>query len=321
MSDQKRRNGSKPNRTTGHGKPKLGEADRRVLDEWAAWQKAAHRSRETVNRKDKLLTKFAESISSSLVDATDGDVIDWFQNNDRWAPGTAHLYFNILNSWFVWLQRTKRRADNPMTMLDSPRRPEYLPRPVPDEDLRRMLATNMRSRTRAMIMLAFLAGLRVSEIARVKGEDVDLSGRLLYVRGKGGSVKPVPLNERLVNLACQMPATGWWFPGRESFGGYIDPTRHVDAKSVSNTIQAVMKRAGVRATPHALRHWFGTNALQASGGDLRAVQVLMRHTSVQSTQIYTAVADDRRAEIVEMLDPWASRSRPAPQRKPEGPLR
>ncbi|WP_264003498.1 tyrosine-type recombinase/integrase [Mycolicibacterium sphagni] len=244
----------------------------------------------------------------SPVDAAESDIQDWFERHRQWSDGTALAYWHALKAWFSWLQMQGHRSDHPMLLLLPPPRQPSVPRPLSDEDLRRLIGERMHDRTRLMILLAAFAGLRASEIARVRGEDVDLSARLLYVKGKGGARKTVPLHPVLVRAAARMPKNGWWFPGRR-LDGYVDEGRPVLASSVSQTISNAMTRAGVRGTPHALRHWFGTSTLRKCG-DLRTVQTLMRHDSSRSTEIYTEVADDRRGEVVDMLNPWGSSSFP-----------
>lgn len=154
-----------------------------------------------------------------------------------------------------------------------------------------------------MILLALLAGLRVHEIAKIRGEDFDLMAGLLWVRGKVRKLKSVPLHPRLVELASEMPAEGWWFPMRGA------PSEHVHAKSVSDVVGRTMRRAGVNGTPHALRHWFGSTLLDEDV-DIRVVQELMRHKSIASTQVYTAVPTGRRREAVGRLDVLRGGRRP-----------
>ncbi len=88
-----------------------------------------------------------------------------------------------------------------------------------------------------------------------------------------------------------VPAGGWWFPMR----GHEAVPMH--AKSVSDVVGRTMRRAGVRGTPHSLRHWYGTSLLD-DGADLRTVQELMRHKSIASTQIYTKVSDQKQKDAI-----------------------
>ena len=278
------------------------------LGEWTAFQKAARRSPETIKLRAPVVQKFAEEISVNPVSATSADIVAWLEQNPQWSAATARTYWSALSAWFQWLIRQEYRVDNPMLKLDTPPRPVHQPRPVSESDLSRLLSTRMHRRTRVMILLAALAGMRASEIAGLKGEDVDLAGRLLHVRcaktrGRVLVIKTVPMHPLLAEEVAKMPAKGYWFPSRKKAGAPIQ------AAAVSATIGNLMRRAGVRGTPHALRHWFGTHALRACG-DLRAVQTLMRHASVTSTEIYTEVAEERRSEVVDMLDPFsATRSR------------
>ncbi len=207
-----------------------------------------------------------------------------------------------LRGWFKWLQLVDRRVDNPMVKVKSPKVPERVARPIADTDVPKLLNARMWSSTRAMILLALLAGLRVSEIARVRGQDVDLEARLLWVKGKGRRLRSIPLHPLLIELACTMPAAGWWFPMR----GH--PPEHMLGKSVSDVIGRTMRRAEVAGTPHSLRHWFGTSLLD-DGNDLRTVQELLRHKSIQTTQIYTRVSTDRQRSAITALNLGRHRSK------------
>lgn len=222
-------------------------------------------------------------------------IATWLAEGGDWSATTRHTYHCALNAWFLWLQVQGHRSDNPMVRIGKPRRPRAKPRPISDLDLRRMLATRMNQRSRAMIVLAAFAGLRVHEIAKIRGEHLDLVGRRVTVVGKGGHTDVLPLNHFIIEQAYRMPREGWWYPGSDN--------GHQLRGSVGGTIKDVMVRAGVMGSAHQLRHWFGT-ALLERGVDVRTVQELMRHKSLTSTQIYTEVSDHRRADGIERLDPF-----------------
>jgi len=141
----------------------------------------------------------------------------------------------------------------------------------------------MYRRTRAMILLAAYAGLRVSEIAAVKGDDVDTVINTITVVGKGEKQRQIPMHPILRDLAAAMPRRGWCFPT------YVGNTKHlaggpVLGNSVSSFISNVMDRAGFPGTPHALRHWFGT-ALREAGVDSLVIKELVGHESLATTAI------------------------------------
>ena len=267
-----------------------------LLEDWELWQQAARRSPRTISERVAVITRLLTETGTTETTTTAMDVARWLSAHSEWGPSTAATYFSYCQSWFKWLVVMEHRLDNPMVKLASPRRPERSPRPVSDLGLIRLLKLPMHRRTRVMILLGALAGMRVSEIAKVRGEDID--GDRIYIDGKGGKKAWVPLHPILVEVAATMPPRGWWFPGN-----CRRPGQHILSKGVSDIIANAMRRAGVPGTPHALRHWYATTLLTA-GADLRTVQELMRHSSVQTTQVYTQVPDERRISAIGRLDPF-----------------
>ncbi|MBW4032993.1 MAG: tyrosine-type recombinase/integrase, partial [Acidobacteria bacterium] len=212
------------------------------------------------------------------------------------APRSRWTYHQHLSAYCTWLIKAKLRKDNPLAEAPVPRRPAGVPRPVLNHQLERILTAAGRRRTKTMILLAALAGLRVHEIAKLHGRDVDLEARTLRVIGKGGKDALIPMHELLVAEAQVYPRDGFWFPSYLADGA----TPHISRQSVSATIGAALTRAGVDATAHQLRHWYGTSLLE-HGVDIRIVQELMRHSSLQSTQIYTKVSGEQRQIAIAKL--------------------
>jgi site-specific recombinase XerD len=269
-----------------------------LLQEWMLWQLAARRSERTVTERIRVIAQFGTESDTGACAARPIDIIKWLSKHTEWSGSTAATYHSYLRAWFSWLCLMDYRADNPMVKLASPKYPERVPRPVSDNDLVRLLATRMHHRTRVMILLAALAGLRVSEIARVRGEDVDVKTPRLYVLGKGQKQAWLPLHPLLADAALTMPARGWWFPGNSR-----RPGAHLRGKSVSDIIGNAMRRAGARGTPHSLRHWTGSTLLD-DGADLRTIQEILRHKQLNTTALYTKVPDERRHAAVNRLDPF-----------------
>jgi integrase/recombinase XerD len=294
------RRGTRPPNQHRFGKTRPEDFCDPKLDEWVDWQRAARLAPATGRRRASIVDNFAREVGVNPVTASHQDIVRWFADRDELSTSTSALYFEYLNAWFTWLIRMEYRVDNPLLKLQKPTKALGEPRPMSDEDLIRLLATRMHRKTRVMILLAALAGLRVSEVARVKGEDIDLGRGHIWTTGKGGKRKSIPLHPLLLAAAQTMPRTGFWFPGEYEREGQC-----VRASSVSTIIAGVMRRAGVPGTPHCLRHWYGSSLL-ANGADLRTVQECLRHQSVATTMVYTAVPDDRRQEAIARLDPWAS---------------
>lgn len=270
-----------------------------LIEDWELWQHGARRSERTIRERVRLIGQYLDESGVDPLKATPMEIVRWMGRHSEWSQSTAATYFSYLQSWHKWLTLMDHRADNPMAKLVTPKRPERSPRPVADDGLLRLLTMRMHHRTRVMILLAALAGFRVAEIAKVRGEDIDLAGGRIHVIGKGSKRSWVPLHPLLADMAKTMPQRGYWFGAnsRRPAGQHIHP------KSVSDIIGQAMRRGGIVGTPHALRHWYGSTLL-GDGADLRTVQELMRHTSVATTQVYTRVPDERRNDAIGRLDPY-----------------
>ncbi|KWR74106.1 hypothetical protein RN04_02615 [Arthrobacter sp. W1] len=240
-----------------------------------------------------MLSHFFSLTTAGPLTFTDRDVIRYL-GRPGIAPSSKASYHSILRSFTSWLITTGQRGDDPLRTIPAVKRPRSLPRPVTDADLVATLESATRWNTRTKIMLAALQGLRVHEIAKVAGEDLDLDALTLRVTGKGSKDAVLPLHESLAEVALAYPRQGYWYPSKLTRSG------HVSGQSVSTAIRRAMDRAGVIATPHQLRHWYGTSLLHESG-DVRAVQELMRHENIQSTQLYTKVDPSRQRETLNRI--------------------
>ena len=268
------------------------------VDDYELWQAARRLSPTTIAERSRVLAQFNADTGVQPAHAKPVDIMRWLTSN-QWSQSTHCTYYSYLNAWFKWLQAQEHRADNPMLKIGAPKSPERLPRPVSDADVRALLTTSTHTRTHAMILLAALQGLRVHEIAKVRAEDIDLEAGTLRVLGKGGSHHALPLHPRVAEWAWRMPRRGWWLPSP------YRPGEHIRAKNVSQAISNAMGRTGVRATPHALRHYFATRLL-ADGADIYTVRDLLRHKNVATTAIYAKLPDEVRRDAIDRIDPWSN---------------
>ena len=261
----------------------------------------------TVQERPRVIARAAEALGVDATRFTDAQLSAWLagltaaDGSGRPASaGTRATYHGALRAWHAWLVRTGRRDDDPTARIRTPKVPRRLPRPVPTADLQRLLDSRMHRRTRVMVHLATWQGLRVHEIARVRGEDVNLDAGTLRVIGKGGSDDVVPLHPVVAADARTMPRRGWWFPA-------VDGPGPVRRDSVSAVLSRALKRAGIDATAHQLRHWYGTQLVE-SGTDIRVAQTLMRHASLATTALYVAVSDRQQRDALARLPVLGERS-------------
>ncbi|PPH47009.1 tyrosine recombinase [Rathayibacter sp. AY1C9] len=250
----------------------------RLLEDWTLWQNAQGLSARTIAERAGVIRALCADLDPLGI--TPADVMR-FCGRRSLAASSRATYHASIRAYCEWLVRTGQRADDPSLSTPRPKRPKGRPRPVSSPQLGALLAVCNRSRTRAYVLLAVLAGLRVHEIAKVHGDDFDLAGGTMTVTGKGGKTALLPLHPQLAEEAAQWPRRGYWFP---AYNG----AEHVSADGIRQGIGSAMQRAGVPGTPHQLRHWYGT-ALVAEGVQARIVQELMRHESMATTSLYTDV--------------------------------
>lgn len=256
---------------------------RRSIEGWTDTLKAAGLSAQTIkSRRYKMVHLAALLMPSGPEDVTTEQIVQAFARQ-QWKPETRKAYRNTISSFFRWLHKSGRRADDPSLDVPRVKKPHAHPRPCPD----RYITAAMQKATsseKLMVRLGAECGLRRGEIARVHSDDVvaDSAGHSLIVRGKGDKQRIVPLPDDLANTV--METKGYLFPGR--FGG------HVEESYIGDHISRLLPD-GYAA--HTLRHRFATTAYAATH-DLFVVAELLGHESVETTEHYVAMPDGRLRE-------------------------
>jgi integrase/recombinase XerD len=226
---------------------------------------------------------------------------------------------SAVRSFHRFLLREGVTDRDPAVGVPQPRLPRALPRPLPVEDVRRLLAapdegSPIGLRDRAILELLYGSGLRISELTGLDVDDLDLEEGSVRVLGKGGKEREVPLGSF----------------GRDSIGAYLTRGRpalasavtrgavflnarggRLSRQSCARLLGRYVRLAGIdrRVTLHTLRHSFATHLLEG-GADVRVVQELLGHASVATTQIYTLVTARHLREVYEESHPRARRRVP-----------
>lgn len=244
------------------------------------WLASGGCSPRTIYERGRLLAHLIAHAGQPAVELDSSAVTAWLDRAQ--SPGTRSAYFGSVRSFFRWAVLAKRVLDDPTALMRRPHLPRRLPRPLSAADLARTLAVASPHAT-TMVLLGFYGGLRACEIAEFQGEWLNPRTRLMRVVGKGRNERSIPVHPLILARAPLYPTEGFWFRspslGRE----------HEDPSSVSRLISATMRRAGVQATGHQLRHAFGTNVHRVAR-DLRVTQELLGHRYPSTTAIYTQVA-------------------------------
>lgn len=220
----------------------------------------------------------------------------------------------ILSAWRSFYRYLNQRHDfphNPCDSLHAPKHARALPRSLSVEQTMHLLdATDRKDpltvRDNAMFELFYSSGLRLSELATLTLAQLDLANSEVTVVGKGNKTRIVPIGKQAVtalrNWLIQRVSTGLYvFPGRNDH-------RHLSQRAIELRLDRRAQQAGldVKVHPHVLRHAFASHLLQSSG-DLRAVQELLGHASISSTQIYTRLDFQHLAATYDQAHPRAKK--------------
>lgn len=215
--------------------------------------------------------------------------------------GASHSYMNQTAAALKFLCAYVLNRDNLMGKIPSPKKEEKLPTVLSPQEVLAILHATENEKHRAILTLTYSAGLRVSEVVRLKVVDIDSERGLVYVRqGKGKKDRCSLLSQValqvLRNYFRRYRPMGWLFPGEEV-------GNHLTERSVQKIFEKSLKKAGImkHASIHSLRHSFATHLLE-NGTDLRYIQELLGHKSSKTTEIYTHVSDKNIARIQNPLD-------------------
>lgn len=206
----------------------------------------------------------------------------------KWS---RHTYYAALADFCTWAEAAGYLSSNPMRGVRKPAQPKTHPRPLSTVEIALVLERS-NGRIHDWLLLGLLAGLRAHEIAKMRGEDVDEQS--IYVLGKGGVQSQIPTHPLLWEMAQRYPRRGWWFPSVKV------PGEHISGATVSNYTGRLFRSLGIDGSVHRARHSYGTNLLR-SGANIRTVQQLLRHASLDTTAAYTAVDEDELRTAIDRL--------------------
>jgi integrase/recombinase XerD len=247
------------------------------------------------------------------------------------ATASRARALSAIRQFFKFLVAEGLAPENPARRVAGPRRLRPLPKTLSVAEVDRLLetahrhgaASDGRERVRALRLCALIetlyaTGLRVSELVTLPRSVLAGDGRVLTIKGKGGRERLVPLNgparaalERYLAVGrdglggAPLPASKWLFVSRAAAG-------HLTRQGLARELKELAVRAGLdprRVSPHVLRHAFASHLLDR-GADLRAVQQLLGHADISTTQIYTHVLEERLKQLVFERHPLATRKAP-----------
>jgi site-specific recombinase XerD len=232
----------------------------------------------------------------------------------RFAKRSISRKVSALRRYFRWAARHELVASDPSSRLSAPSGEGRLPRVLRQDELTTLLDDptpsalddpSRRARDDAVLELLYGSGMRVGELCALAVDDVDLARGRASVWGKGGKQRIVPLSEPAVHALRQWIGTarGSWTTGGDG-GDALFLNQRGRRLSARDVRRIVDRRASSPTHPHALRHTFATHLLDG-GADLRAVQELLGHADLATTQRYTHVSRERLRSVYDATHPRA----------------
>jgi integrase/recombinase XerD len=300
------------------------------LEMMSAERGAATNTLQSYERDLEDVRSFLNGRSVCLTEATPDDLRAYLSHlaKQGFAASSQARKLSALRQFFKFLYGEGLRGDDPTGILDAPKKGRSLPKTLSVDDVGRLIGRAeaeaaepggnplMRRRMHLLVELLYATGMRVSELVSLPASALAQTGRFLVVKGKGNKERLVPLSRAAVAaldaygevLAAEIgddPAVGRFLFPAQSKEGFLP--RQVFARD----LKALAGRAGIRAatlSPHVLRHAFASHLLQ-NGADLRAVQELLGHSDISTTQIYTHVLEERLHQLVQTHHPLAKQAK------------
>jgi integrase/recombinase XerC len=248
---------------------------------------------------------------------TEADIRQWVSLLHRrgLAGSSIQRSLSAARSFFNYLGRERGRPRNPAAAVQAPRKPRRLPKTLDADQVDKYLRFEGESplalRDRAIAELFYSSGLRLAELVAVDIDDIDRQSRLLTITGKGNKTRTVPVG------AVALDAIDRWLEVRPPEAADHDSAkalftssrgRRISVRNIQARLKLQGRKSGMHQDvhPHMLRHSFASHMLESSG-DLRAVQELLGHANISTTQIYTHLDFQHLAKVYDAAHPRAKR--------------
>jgi len=279
-------------------------------------------AQNTLDSYGRDLRHFTDFVGSAIADAASDDIRSYLAYLERegMAPSTSARRLSALRQFFRFLHAehaNDMRGDDPSSDIDSPRRVRPLPKVLTEAEVEQLLqaATTFKGaegiRLIALMELLYATGLRVSELLMLPYPPLQSDRAFVVVKGKGGRERMVPLSEPAMKALQAYDGVRARFVRRQEDASWLFPSRskggHLTRQRFSQLVKELAKAAEIdpsKVSPHSLRHAFASHLL-ANGADLRAVQQMLGHADISTTQIYTHILQERLQELIKTSHPLA----------------
>lgn len=296
------------------------EAVNRFLEMMSSERGASANTLEAYGRDVEEFLTYCGGMALKEISRDDvGDFVQYLGREGR-SPKTVVRKLSAVREFFKFLYTEKDIKDNPAVDVLTPKQEKPLPKFLSEDEIKRLIAAAKECsgpkgrQMTAMLELMYASGLRVSELVSLPENCINFDRRQVFVRGKGSKERVVPVAPAAIQAVFDYleqrdcfiregRRSIWLFPSKSSRSG------HISRDTFFKRLKELAVKAGIypsRVTPHVLRHSFATHLLNHNA-DLRSVQKMLGHESINTTEIYTHILSDKLLETVQKLHPLAGK--------------
>ena len=293
----------------------------RFLEMMSAERGAAQNTLEAYGRDVSQFLEYCGNVSLKNISADDiADFVQYLSKKEQLSSKTVARKISAVREFFKFLYTDKIIKENPAADVQTPKQQKPLPKFLTQEEIKQLIQAAMEGKTPAerrmcvMLELMYACGLRVSELVSLPENCINFDKRQIFIKGKGSKERIVPIAPQAIEAIFDYLSyrdyfikegrkSIWLFPSKSSASGHI--TRDAFFKH----LKEIAVSAGIspqKVTPHVLRHSFATHLLNHEV-DLRSVQKMLGHESINTTEIYTHIISDKLIKTVQKLHPLAQK--------------
>lgn len=277
-------------------------------------------SNETVKNYEYDLNKFISYLKENHINSFNKVTVDNIENYLKYISSlnSRSISRNItsINNLFIFLLKEKRVKKNPCEFIDRPKIKKSLPDTLSVEEVSNLLDIPLKTkydyRNKAMLELMYGSGLRVSELISLTMRNIDLENDIVRCLGKGSKERIVPINDySMYYLKLYIDKRNLFLIN--GFNDYLFLNNHgkqMTRQGFFKNLKKILLEKGIKknVTPHTLRHSFATHML-SGGADLRSIQILLGHSDISTTKIYTHISKEKIKRDYEDFHPRSKKER------------
>lgn len=231
---------------------------------------------------------------------TTKDIEDYLATLKNFSPKTVSRNITSINNFMLFLLKEKKIDFNPCEFIDRPKLNKNLPTVLSIEEVDKLLDIPLKTkydyRNKAMLEILYGSGLRISELINLTTRDVDFENAVIRCLGKGSKERIVPINDYIIHyLKLYLDKRNLFLiKGQNDYLFLNNRGEQMTRQGFLKNLQKILKEKNItkHVTPHTLRHSFATHIL-SGGADLRSIQLLLGHSDISTTKIYTHISHEK----------------------------